>query len=495
MINAKEKRGTDMTERQYCKADSKVLPVSLIIIIGILLNMLGMIATKSATAPVYITSAACVAGVVANIIAYSRLKGTSKCGNFMIVTTLLVCIIMIICINAIAYYMISMAAVVMSMAYMNVKITLLCGVSSMLAAIGKTVVLITKGIVSAVDAGTMIFILMFILTAVFYVTKLRMLFNKENIEVVEKSAKKQLETATKITHVSEKIVTNFDEAGHYIKELSTAIHTSNASMQNIAASVEITTQSIQEQAQRCQDIQSNTQNAKEQTEKMVESSNKTLKEVKEGVDAMEELHNQSQSVEKNNNETVAYVKALNERTSKVADILSTIVNISSQTNLLALNASIEAARAGEAGKGFAVVADEIRVLSEQTKQATENIAGILSELSSDVESVTTSIGSSVDSIGKQNRLIEETKGKFDAIDSGVNELMSAIQTFEKTIGDISDSTDVIADGITNLSESSQEVVEASEEGANLMSQSVDNMNKVNVTLTNIFELAQELKTE
>ena len=266
-------------------------------------------------------------------------------------------------------------------------------------------------------------------------------------------------------------------------------------MQSIASSIEATTQSIQEQAQLCQNIQHNTQDAKEQTEKMVEASRKTLEEVKQGAEAMEELHNHAQSVEKNNNETVHYVEELNERAAKVANILSTIVNISSQTNLLALNASIEAARAGEAGKGFAVVADEIRVLSEQTKLATENISGILSELSSDVESVTTSIGASVDSVEKQNRLIEETKGKFDAIDAGVNELMSVIENFENAIGDIMNSTDVIAEGITGLSVSSQEVVAASDEGTNLMAQSVDNMNKVDVTLANIYQLAQELKSE
>ena len=484
-----------MTERQYRKADSKVLPVSLIIIIGILLNMLGMITTKNGSGALYVTSAACIVGIVANIVTYFRFKGTSRCGIIMILTTLVVCCVMIVCIDSIVYYMIAMATVVMSMAYMNMKITLLCGMSTMLIVIGKTVTLVTKGKVSAIEAGTTIFILMFILTAVFYVTKLRMLFNKENLDAVEESARQQLETAEKIAHVSEDIVTNFDEADRYIKELSGAINTSNSSMQSIASSIEATTQSIQEQAQRCQDIQKNTLNAKEQTEKMVEASGKTLNEVKQGVGTMEELHNHSQSVEKNNGETVAYVNALNERTSKVADILGTIVNISSQTNLLALNASIEAARAGEAGKGFAVVADEIRVLSEQTKQATENISVILSELNSDVESVTTSIGSSVDSIEKQNRLIEETKGKFDAIDCGVNELMSVIQSFERTIGDITESTNVIAEGITSLSVSSQEVVAASDEGTNLMAQSVDNMNKVDVTLSNIYNLAQELKSE
>ena len=484
-----------MTEKQYRKADSKVLPVSLIIVAGIFLNMIGMLTTQGGNIPMYVTAASCVVGAIVNIVTYSRLKGTRRCGIIMILSTLIVCIVMIICIDSIVYYMIAMAAVVMSMAYMDMKITIICGMLTMFTVIGKAVVLVMKGTVSAIEAGTTVFILMFILTAVFYVTKLRMLFNKENIEAVEESAKKQLEAAEKMAHVSENIVANFDVADSYVKELSGAINTSNSSMQSIASSIEATTQSIQEQAQRCQDIQQNTQDAKDQTEKMVEASKKTLEEVKQGAEAMEELHNHAQSVEKNNNETVRYVKELNERADKVANILSTIVNISSQTNLLALNASIEAARAGEAGKGFAVVADEIRVLSEQTKMATENISGILSELSSDVESVTTSIGNSVDSVEKQNRLIDETKGKFDAIDHGVNELMSVIQSFEKVIGDIMNSTDVIAEGITNLSVSSQEVVAASDEGASLMNQSVDNMNKVDVTLANIYRLAQELKSE
>lgn len=484
-----------MTEMQYRKADSKVLPVSLIIITGIFLNMLGSIMSNAATIPVYITAGACIVGALFNIVSYFRLKGTRKCGISMIVSTLVTSIVMIICIDAIVYYMIAIAVIVMSMAYMNMMITLACGVTTMVVVVGKIAMLVTGGAIAAVEAGTTVFILIFILTAVFYVTKLRMFFDKENIESVEASAKTQLAIAEKMSNVSEDIVANFDVAGGYIKELSSAINVSNASMQSIATSIGLTTQSIQEQAQRCQDIQQNTQDAMEQTEKMVEASAEALKEVKEGAEAMEELHNHAQSVEKNNSETVAYVKELNERTTKVADILSTIVDISSKTNLLALNASIEAARAGEAGRGFAVVAEEIRVLSEQTKQATENISVILSELSSDVESVTSSIGNSVDSIEKQNRLIDETKGKFDSIDCGVKELITVIQSFEKTIGDIMDSTNVIAEEITGLSESSQDVVEASDEGASRMVQSVDNMQKVSDILSNIYMLAQELKNE
>ena len=482
-----------MTEAQYKKADSKVLPVSLIIITGIFLNMIGLITSQGGNVQLYVTTAACVVGAIVNIITYLKTKGTKKCGIILITAVLVVCCVMIVCIDTVGYYMIPMATVVLTMAYMSMSITLFAGISTMVFVIIKIVMLIVSGKTSAIDGGTTVFIMMFILVAVFYVTKLSMIFNKENLDRVAEDAKIQMETAQKMSHVSENIVTNFDVADSSIKELSMAVNTSNSSMQSIASSIEETTQSIQEQAHRCQDIQNNTQDAKERTNKMVEASKRTLDEVKQGVGAMEELHNQAQSVEKNNDETVAYVNALNERTAKVADILNTIVKISSQTNMLALNASIEAARAGEAGKGFAVVADQIRVLSEQTKMATENISGILAELSSDVESVTTSIGNSVDSVAEQNRLIDVTKERFDVIDTEVNDLISVIRSFEGIIGDITESTDVIAEGINNLSANSQEVVAISGEGTQLMAKAVENMETVNETLGNIYQLAQDLK--
>ncbi len=81
------------------------------------------------------------------------------------------------------------------------------------------------------------------------------------------------------------------------------------------------------------------------------------------------------------------IKELHEMARRIGQFVVTIAGISRRTKLLALNAGIEAARAGEAGRGFAVVAAEIRVLSESSRDATEKISNIISDINKRTEHV------------------------------------------------------------------------------------------------------------
>jgi methyl-accepting chemotaxis protein len=71
---------------------------------------------------------------------------------------------------------------------------------------------------------------------------------------------------------------------------------------------------------------------------------------------------------------------LSEQSQSIGGIIASVTDLADQSNLLAVNAAIEAARAGDQGKGFAVVASEIKSLAEQSKQATAQVRGILSEI-------------------------------------------------------------------------------------------------------------------
>ena len=481
-----------MTAQQYKRADSRVFPTVLVVLMGILLNLFGLISAQGPSPRIFIGIGVTIVGIITCIFGYIKFKGTKKCGLVMPIAAAVVYIAMVVCVDIVFFYPLMAAVLVIMMAYSSFKRIATIGGTMMFVFVFKTIRLCLQKEIEMMEGGTTIVVMTFVLVSVLVVTKLLNRFSNENLSAVEEGANKQREAAERMTQVSENIVTHFDEANVYIQDLSSALDTSNFSMQNIASSVENTAKAIQEQTQMCQDIQSNAENAREQTEVMVEASSKALQDVSQGAKAMEELHSHAQLVERENHETVTYVEALNDRAKQVVNILGTIVNISSQTNLLALNASIEAARAGEAGKGFAVVADEIRELSEQTKKATESISKILNELNKDVEGVTTSINRSVQAVEQQNTLIEETKGKFDAIDSGVNELMNVINNFKIVIEEITEATAVIADGITDLSANSEEVAATSNEGSQLMTKAVGDMGKVNGALTNIYNLAQTL---
>jgi methyl-accepting chemotaxis protein len=76
----------------------------------------------------------------------------------------------------------------------------------------------------------------------------------------------------------------------------------------------------------------------------------------------------------------ASIIQLSEQSQSIGEIISAVNDLADQTNLLSVNAAIEAAKAGEYGKGFAVVAQEIKMLAEQSKEATKEIKTILNDI-------------------------------------------------------------------------------------------------------------------
>jgi methyl-accepting chemotaxis protein len=94
---------------------------------------------------------------------------------------------------------------------------------------------------------------------------------------------------------------------------------------------------------------------------------------------------------------------LGERTTSIGEILKSVDDISQQSNLLSVNASIEAAKAGEHGRGFGVVAREVKELVVQSKNATHQVRGILSEITdaTNAATLTTELGHKAVSSGEE----------------------------------------------------------------------------------------------
>jgi methyl-accepting chemotaxis protein len=87
-------------------------------------------------------------------------------------------------------------------------------------------------------------------------------------------------------------------------------------------------------------------------------------------------------------QVVSTMRAIDEASGRIADIIGLIDGIAFQTNILALNAAVEAARAGEQGRGFAVVASEVRALAGRSAEAAKEIKGLIQRSVERVESGT-----------------------------------------------------------------------------------------------------------
>lgn len=296
-----------------------------------------------------------------------------------------------------------------------------------------------------------------------------------------------------------------------IKEVSDKVTLYSTSFYNIAeqsaSSIEAVTKAADDLAKGAMDQAKEAQEGSSKLDmlsegiKTVVSNSKLMQEFadktgelnKNNLDTVEKLS----KVVKMNTEVIEKVKqqmnTLDNKSSSISQITSTINSIADQTNLLALNAAIEAARAGESGRGFAVVAGEIRKLSEQTSASVKDIEGIIAQIQNEIKLSKTQVDGAKDIIEETSNASKEAAEASKNIDSAVNSTIAQIEMLIKNIEYMDKNKNNVVEAIHGISAVTEETSASTEEIVASIDQQSSSIEEVAKTAHELKEISLKLK--
>lgn len=264
-------------------------------------------------------------------------------------------------------------------------------------------------------------------------------------------------------------------------EISKAVEDVAEGSTGMAASISKINENLLEMSNETKDINASVDEIKNQTTAVQDSSKIMNDKIKSMQDSSHKMDEGISAISKR-------IETVNTTVDKVSNIVSVIEEISSETNLLSLNASIEAARAGDAGKGFAVVAQEIRVLSDNTNTALENIKQIISSLVEECRYCVQASGTIVEDNAKQKEEIKAVLDEFGSLDEQIQKTAEKADEIEELVTAMIELND-------DITKSSNSLTDVSAANAAATEEMNANIEELNAMMHGVSEMAEHMNNE
>ena len=211
----------------------------------------------------------------------------------------------------------------------------------------------------------------------------------------------------------------------------------------------------------------------EQTAASMEELSSTVKHTAETAAQVSMQSTESTGLAADGGQAVHHVgqamKAIEDSSAKVRDIIGVIEGIAFQTNILALNAAVEAARAGEQGRGFAVVATEVRALAQRSAVAAKEIRSL---------------------IAQSDQHISEGTQQMHHAASTIDKVVQSVSAVGQLVQLISSATREQALGISQVNEAVNQLDSVTQQNAALVEESAASSNGLSASAVTLVRSVQ-----
>ena len=276
------------------------------------------------------------------------------------------------------------------------------------------------------------------------------------------------------------LIGQMQEATDNISKANSNISTATAEQ---AATVTEQASSVAETTTAVEEVRQTAEQSVERAQLVSEMASNALRLTENGLDVVKRTEDGMLSLKNQVRHIAETILSLSEQTLQIGEIIATVNDIADQSNLLALNAAMEAARAGEAGRGFAVVAGEVRNLAEQSRQATAQVSGILSEIQKAANTAVMVTEKGTKSAESGVELAQLTGDSIRAIREHTQQVVTAAQQIAASTRQQLAGMDQITQAMENVNEGATHT----QKGMQQVDQAAQNLNNLARQLTSIVQ--------
>lgn len=305
--------------------------------------------------------------------------------------------------------------------------------------------------------------------------------SKGNLRIQVERSSRQDEIGT-LTNAFAKMVDNSRNMTSRITESSETIVSSAseimAAINQVSSSALEIASSVQETSTTMEEVRQTAQLATDKSREVFDNAKKVATVADEGKQLTEATIAQMGQIKEQIQSIGDSTIKLAEQNQSISDIIDSVNDLAEQSNLLAVNASIEAARAGEHGKGFGVVAQEIKSLADQSKTATIQVRGLLTEIQRATSSAVMATEQGTKSVDAGVSQAAESGQAIVLLAKSVSEAATAANQISTSSEQQLSSTMQVAEAIKTIGETSTQNASTTSQ----LRDSMEQLNKVGQTL-------------